>query len=230
MTTYQRRIGGWCMIAYIYNTSGDQFARDVHGEDAHPSYLNEYAELFAQSPAGAIGKLDDAHFCKLMDIAEQRHAIAACAREIIPPSDTDPTIVDKAIDSLGQASHVIAARAERCKPVDESARPTPVGIPPDMVVKDERVPVLFEKELTAEVEKSYRIERDGTHHVAWLAGAECLCEGKKLSGQRMESPHFPDVDWWAGRLSKGQLLTAVGLVVTSVGTGTGLTVEDATKP
>lgn len=50
--------GAWAMVSYIYNTSGEEFARDAYGEDAHPSYLAEKAETWAASPVRAMGFLD----------------------------------------------------------------------------------------------------------------------------------------------------------------------------
>jgi len=67
-------IGGWCLSAYLYNTSGVQFAYDMFGEDAHTSYLAEYAGTYAESPQRALGKLDNEHFAKLMRIAHERHS------------------------------------------------------------------------------------------------------------------------------------------------------------
>lgn len=49
--------GAWAMVSYIYNTSGDQFARDAYGEEHHPSYLAEKASTWASSPARALGFL-----------------------------------------------------------------------------------------------------------------------------------------------------------------------------
>ena len=69
-------LGGWCMVAYIYNTSASKFADDVYGE-AHPDYLDEKAQIWALSPARAIAGLDPVHFRRLMGIAVSEHIDAA---------------------------------------------------------------------------------------------------------------------------------------------------------
>jgi hypothetical protein len=50
--------GAWAMVAYIYNTSGEQFVADVYESTAHPNYLAEKANAWAKSPTRAIGALD----------------------------------------------------------------------------------------------------------------------------------------------------------------------------
>jgi len=78
-------IGGWCLAAYLYNTSGMKFAHDMFG-DAHPSYLGEKADAFAECPQRALGALDDDHFAKLMLIAYARHGnFAATHAAMVTP-------------------------------------------------------------------------------------------------------------------------------------------------
>lgn len=68
------------LMAYMYNTSGVQFALDIYGEEAHQEYLGEKADLYSKSPVRAIGYLDDAHFRKLTGVAWKRYGQEAARR------------------------------------------------------------------------------------------------------------------------------------------------------
>jgi hypothetical protein len=63
-------VGAWAMVQWIYNTSGYKFAEIAYGKDHHPSYLHEKANMWADSPARAMGYLGN----------EQRKRIAAAVR------------------------------------------------------------------------------------------------------------------------------------------------------
>lgn len=70
-------IGVWALSAYLYNTSGAQYARDVYGDDCHESYLAEKAAMYADCPQRALAALDIEHFCRLAKIATDTHATHA---------------------------------------------------------------------------------------------------------------------------------------------------------
>jgi hypothetical protein len=67
----QSCITAHAVVSYIYNTSGVDFVRDIFGE-VHPDYLREKAELWANSPAAAIGFLDWNNFQKFVQTAISR--------------------------------------------------------------------------------------------------------------------------------------------------------------
>jgi len=91
--TTEELIGVWCLAAYLHNTSGFQFAEDLF-PGRHPSYIAEYATMFAEAPSRAIGKLDDDNFRKLAAIAVERHGAAARAR-FMSPMERLRTFMDK---------------------------------------------------------------------------------------------------------------------------------------
>jgi len=66
-----KMIGAWAMVLYIYNTSGVKFVQDVYGI-VHPTYEEEKMKAWGQSPATAMGFLDQEHREKLLSIAVER--------------------------------------------------------------------------------------------------------------------------------------------------------------
>ena len=60
------------VCTYIYNTSGETFARDLFS-GSHPDYLAEYAEIWGGSPVSAIGKLDARNFARWVTIVLERY-------------------------------------------------------------------------------------------------------------------------------------------------------------
>lgn len=64
-------VGAWAMVDYIYNTSGDKFAADVF-PGSHPSYQNEKAMAWGDSPVRAMGFLDHIHRERLFAAVRQR--------------------------------------------------------------------------------------------------------------------------------------------------------------
>lgn len=61
------------LLCYMHCTSPPDFAKEIFGEDSHPSYLDGKAEAFNSSPRHAIGRLDTPLFKKLAKIALERH-------------------------------------------------------------------------------------------------------------------------------------------------------------
>jgi hypothetical protein len=67
-------VGCYALSAYLYNTAPLTFANDrCMREPPHPVYAEEKSELFHNSPARALGDLDNLHFKHVMEIAMERH-------------------------------------------------------------------------------------------------------------------------------------------------------------
>lgn len=86
----QYLLGVYCLSYYLYNTSGIVFAKDMASENAHPNYLNEKATLWAESPARALGSLDEEHFAKIANIAFERYGDEAGMRATLASLKLDP--------------------------------------------------------------------------------------------------------------------------------------------
>jgi len=69
-------VGALSMLHYIYHTSGVEFANDIFRE-SFDSYKMEKIQMWARSPARAIGMLDGNNLKKLIQIASDRHHAAA---------------------------------------------------------------------------------------------------------------------------------------------------------
>lgn len=65
-------VGAWAMVCWIYNTSGIAFAKIAYGEDQHPSYLIEKADVWGKSPVRALGFLDEHCRARVLE-AIRRH-------------------------------------------------------------------------------------------------------------------------------------------------------------
>lgn len=73
MTEFQQ--GCLAMLNYIYNTSGEKFAEDIFPGRAEP-YMAEKAQSWGNSPARAIGFLDQDNKLKLFVIIKERYGDA----------------------------------------------------------------------------------------------------------------------------------------------------------
>jgi hypothetical protein len=69
-------VGALSMLHYIYHTSADKFADDIF-RDSFADYKLEKIKMWTQSPARAISMLDNTNLKKLIQIASDRHHVAA---------------------------------------------------------------------------------------------------------------------------------------------------------
>lgn len=68
-------VGAWAMVHWIYNTSGDAFAKLVFPGVA-PIYHDEKANAWGRSPVRALGMLDDKHRAIVLAAVKEFETIA----------------------------------------------------------------------------------------------------------------------------------------------------------